>query len=115
MTRFCKQVFYHLLVAGMLLPAAFAASKESPHDMLAKSFQQANLWNQGPVKLTAKVRLPKGDGTDINLEYALSWVGPDEVARGVDGKRLRSGDRSEQWQDVVCEQSTKTAGPTDTA
>jgi hypothetical protein len=78
MTRFCKQVFYHLLVAGMLLPAAFAASKESPHDMLAKSFQQANLWNQGPVKLTAKVRLPKGDGTDINLEYALSWVGPEK-------------------------------------
>ena len=78
MTRFSKLLLNHLLVAGMLLPAAFAGSKESPHDMLAKSFQQSNLWNQGPVKMTAKVRLPKGDGTDINLEYALSWASPDK-------------------------------------
>lgn len=79
MTRFSKQVLSYLLVAGLLTPAAFAGSKESPHDMLMKSFQQANLWNQGPVKLTANLRLPKPDHTgDINLEYTLSWAGPDK-------------------------------------
>jgi hypothetical protein len=79
LTRFSKQVLSHLLVAGMLLPSAFAGTKESPHDTLVKSFQQGNLWTMGPVKLTANVRLPKPDHSgDITLQYTLSWAGPEK-------------------------------------
>lgn len=78
LTRFVKQVLSPLLVVGLLIPAAFAGSKESPHDTLVKSFQQANLWTQGPVKLSAKIRMPKPDGTDVNLDYTISWAGPDK-------------------------------------
>jgi hypothetical protein len=77
--RFSRQVLTTLLAAGFMVPAAFAGSKESPHDTMVKTFQQADLWTQGPVKLTAQVRLPKQDHTgDINLEYTLSWAGPDK-------------------------------------
>jgi hypothetical protein len=47
LTQFRKQVFSLVLVAGLLAPAAFAGSKEDPHDLLSKSFQQAGIWNQG--------------------------------------------------------------------
>jgi hypothetical protein len=77
--RYTKQVFSHLLVTAMLLPAAFASSKDNPHDMMVKSLQQATLWNHGPVKLTAHVRLPKPDHSgDITLEYTISWASPEK-------------------------------------
>jgi hypothetical protein len=76
--RFAKQIFSHLLVAGLVLPAAFASNKEETHDLLAKSFQQADLWTQGPVKLEAKVRMPIPNGSDLNLVYTVSWAGPDK-------------------------------------
>jgi TonB family protein len=60
------------------MPAAFAGSKESPHDTLAKSFQQAGIWNQGPVKLVAKMSVPKPDGTSVTLELTYSWAGPNK-------------------------------------
>lgn len=78
MTQFKKQVFSLVLVAGLLAPAAFAGGKEDPHDLLSKSFQQANIWNQGPVKLVAKVRMPTAAHNDLNLEYTVSWAGPDK-------------------------------------
>ncbi len=78
MTQFKKEVFSLVLVAGLLAPAAFAGSKEDAHELLAKSFQQANIWNQGPVKLVAKVRMPTGAAGDLNLEYTVSWAGPDK-------------------------------------
>ncbi len=78
MKRFAKQISFHLLVAGLLVPATFAGSKEGSREMLAKSFQQANLWTEGPVKLVAHMRMPKPDGTDINFDYTLSWAGPDK-------------------------------------
>jgi len=78
LTQFKKQVFSLVIVAGLLAPAAFAGSKEDPHDLLSKSFQQANIWDQGPVKLVAKVRMPTGAGNDLNLEYTVSWAGPDK-------------------------------------
>ena len=78
MSRLNKQILSLSLVVGLLGPAAFAGNKENPHDLLVRSFQQANLWTQGPVKLTAKLRIPKGDGTDANMEYTVSWAGPDK-------------------------------------
>ncbi len=75
MTRFNKQVFSSLLVALLLTTAAF--SKEDAHELLAKSFQQADLWTQGPVKLVAHVRMPSPNG-DLMLDYTLSWAGPDK-------------------------------------
>jgi Gram-negative bacterial TonB protein C-terminal len=78
LTRLSRHILSLLVLAGLVVPAC-AANKEAPHDLLVKSFQQANLWTQGPVKLTAKVRLPKPDGSgDINLLYAVSWAGPDK-------------------------------------
>ncbi len=77
MRRFRTHFFSHLLVAGLLTSAAFAGSKEDPHEMLSKSFQQADVWTQGPVKLVGKVRMPGPNG-DLNLEYTVSWAGPDK-------------------------------------
>ena len=76
LAQFHKQVFSSLLIALLLAPASFA--KEDSHELLAKSFQQADIWTQGPVKLAAKVRLPRPDGTDINVDYTISWAGPDK-------------------------------------
>jgi hypothetical protein len=90
LTRLSRHILSLLVLAGLLAPAAFAGNKETPHDLLVKSFQQATLWTQGPVKLTANVRLPKPDGSgDINLVYTVSWAGPDKwraewTANGLD-------------------------------
>src|SRR5271167_2168353 len=70
------QVLSFLSVVLLLTFPLFA--KEDPHDLLTKSFQQADLWTQGPVKIDTAVRLPKPDGTDINVEYTISWAGPDK-------------------------------------
>lgn len=64
-----------LLVAALLASAAFA--KEDPHELLTKSFQQADIWTQGPVKLAAKVRMPSPNG-DLTLDYTVSWAGPEK-------------------------------------
>ena len=76
MTRLSKQILSLVAAGALLAPAALAGTKESPHDSLMKSFQGAGLWTAGPVKLTATVRLPKArpDGTDVTLEYTLSWA-----------------------------------------
>ena len=78
MIRLRRQFLSQLLIAGLLVPAAFAA-KEDPHDTLNKAFQQSDLWTQGPVKLAAKLTMPhvKPDGSDVTLDYTLSWAGPD--------------------------------------
>jgi TonB family protein len=73
-----KKLFSLLMISGLLVPAALAGGKEDPHDLLTKSFQQANLWNQGPVKLVAQVRMPVSTGHDLNLDYTVSWAGPDK-------------------------------------
>ena len=78
MKQFKKQLFSLVVVAGLLAPAAFAGSKEDPHDLLSKSFQQAGIWNQGPVKLVAKVQIPKPDGSKVDVDYTVSWIGPDK-------------------------------------
>lgn len=72
-----KKLFSLLMISGLLVPAAFAGGKEDPHDLLAKSFQQADLWSQGPVKVVAQVRMPVPTGHDLNLVYTVSWAGPD--------------------------------------
>jgi len=74
--RIVTQVLSFILLA-ILLPHTLLA-KEDPHDLLAKSFQQGDIWTQGPVKLVAKVSLPKPDGTSVEVEYTVSWAGPDK-------------------------------------
>jgi TonB family protein len=79
LTRLSKHALSLIVLAGLLVPSAVAGNKESPHDLLARSFQQANLWTGGPVKLTVNVRLPKQDGSgDITLVYTVSWAGPEK-------------------------------------
>lgn len=80
MTRLNRQVFSLILVTGLLAPAAFAGNKEGAKEMLEKSFQQANLWTQPPVKLSAVVTLPHAnrDGSDATLHYIASWAGPEK-------------------------------------
>src|SRR5581483_11819514 len=65
---------------GLLVPAAMAGNKEGAKEMLEKSFQQANLWTQPPVKLSAVVTLPHAnrDGSDATLHYIASWAGPEK-------------------------------------
>ncbi len=76
MNKSKTQVLSYLLIALLLAPFAFA--KEDPHELPTKSFQQGDIWTQGPVKLEAKVRLPRPDGSDINVDYTVSWAGPDK-------------------------------------
>ena len=88
MIRITRQLLSYVLFVGLLTSAAFAA-KEDPHDLLKKSFQQADLWTQGPVKVVVHLRMPRPNGPDINLEYTLSWAGPDKwraewTANGLD-------------------------------
>jgi TonB family protein len=73
-----NKLFSLLMITGLLVPAAFAGGKDDPHDLLMKSFQQAGLWSQGPVKLVAQVRMPIPTGHDLNLVYTVSWAGPDK-------------------------------------
>lgn len=89
MTSFNKLFFSLLLVIGLLAPALFAHPKEDPHELLSKTFQQADIWNQGPVKLVAKMNIPKPDGTNITLQLTDSWAAPDKwraewTANGLD-------------------------------
>ncbi len=79
LTEFIKRLFSLILLAALFAPAAFAGNKEDPHELLAKTFQQANIWSQGPVKLVAKVRMPTGQtGNELTLDYTVSWAGPDK-------------------------------------
>jgi len=71
-----RVVLSALLITAFFSTTAFA--KDNPRDVLTKTFQQSELWTQGPVKLVAHMRMPKPDGTDINFDYTLSWAGPDK-------------------------------------
>jgi hypothetical protein len=89
LTQFNKLFFSLLFVMGLLAPAAFAHPREDPHELLSKSFQQADIWNQGPVKLVAKMNIPKPDGTNVTLQLTDSWAAPDKwraewTANGLD-------------------------------
>jgi len=70
------QVLSYALIVLLLAAPLFA--KDDPHDLLTKSFQQADIWTQGPVKLVAEVSLPKQGGGDVTVEYTVSWAGPDK-------------------------------------
>ena len=74
--KFRKPLLAALMVAVLTPAAAFA--KEDAHELLTKSFQQADVWTQGPVKLVANVSLPKPDGGEVNVDYTISWAGPDK-------------------------------------
>ncbi|MFZ0793162.1 MAG: energy transducer TonB [Candidatus Korobacteraceae bacterium] len=76
--QFIKLFFSLLLIVGLLAPAAFAATEPDPHELLSKSFRQADLWNQGPVKLVAKIRMPNAGGQALNFEYTVFWAGPEK-------------------------------------
>ncbi|MGC2108866.1 MAG: energy transducer TonB [Candidatus Korobacteraceae bacterium] len=79
MKRFAKPALSSLLVALLLTSFSFAGGKEdAARALLQKSFQQADLWSQGPVKLAVKVRMPAPNGTDITLDYTVSWAAPDK-------------------------------------
>jgi hypothetical protein len=89
LTQFNKLFFSLLVVVGLLVPAAFAHPKEDSHELLSKSFQQTDLWSQGPVKLVAKMNIPKPDGSKITLQLTDSWAAPDKwrsewTANGLD-------------------------------
>lgn len=71
-----RRVLSYLLV--VLLFSSLSFAKDDPHELLTKSFQQADIWTQGPVKLDAQVSLPKQGGGEVNIEYVVSWAGPDK-------------------------------------
>lgn len=76
MNKSKAQVLCCSLIVLLLASPLFA--KEDPHELLTKSFQQADVWTQGPVKVATKVNLPKPDGTSLDLDYTISWAGPDK-------------------------------------
>jgi hypothetical protein len=78
LTQFNKLFFSLLLVADLFAPAAFAGTGQEGQELLSRSFQQADLWNQGPVKLVAKVRMPTPNGQVLKLQYIVSWASPEK-------------------------------------
>ena len=82
---------FQLALLLLLSTAAFGGSKEdAARDLLAKSFQQANIWTDGPVRLVAnvvwkhgpakpvdKVTMPRPKDHDLIFTYEISWAGPD--------------------------------------
>jgi Gram-negative bacterial TonB protein C-terminal len=76
LTKSKAQILCCSLIVLLLASPSFA--KEDPHDLLTKSFQQADIWTQGPVKLDAQVSLPKQGGGEVTVEYVVSWAGPDK-------------------------------------
>ena len=101
LTRINKLFLSSVLVAGMLSAAAFAGSEPSPQELLAKSFQQANLWNQGPVKLVAKMRRPAANGQELNRQLTVYWAGTGKVACGVERSPSSADHHPQPWQVVV--------------
>ncbi len=74
-----KLVSFQLALLVLLSAGAVGGSKEdTARDLLTKSFQQANLWTDGPVQLVAKVRMLRAKNQDLNLIYEISWAGPDK-------------------------------------
>jgi TonB family protein len=43
--------------------------------LLEKSYQQANVWSQSPIQLTADVTLPQGTKPPLRLTYKVTWMG----------------------------------------
>ncbi len=76
MNKSKAQVLCCSLIVLLLASPLFA--KEDPHELLTKSFQQADIWRQGPLKLDAVVSLPKQGGGEVIVEYTVSWAGPDK-------------------------------------
>lgn len=67
-----------LFLVALLVRAAFSETNEDPRELLSKSFQQADLWSHGPVKLVAKVHVDNPDGQAQNLQYVVYWDGPEK-------------------------------------
>jgi hypothetical protein len=76
-SQFNRLFLPFLLIVGLHAPAAFADNEAAARELLSKSFQQADLWRAGPVKLQAKVRT-----LDLkheqDLQYTVSWAGPEQ-------------------------------------
>lgn len=68
-----------LAIVALACCRLYAGTKEdSARELLQKSFQQANIWGEGPVDLVAEVKMPRPKGQDVNLRYEISWAGPDK-------------------------------------
>jgi TonB family protein len=87
-----KVFSFQVALLVLLSAGAFGGSKEdAARALLAKSFQQANLWTDGPVKLVAKVTwmhgpvktvanvtMPRPKTQDLTFTYEIYWAGPDK-------------------------------------
>ena len=79
MSRFAKFALSGLLVTFSLSSLSFAGGKEdAARALMQKSFQQADIWTQGPVKLNAIVHIPGTGGHDVMLDYTVSWASPEK-------------------------------------
>jgi len=69
-----------ILVITFLISAFSLANdkNDAAQQLLAKSFQQADLWTNSPVRLTANVTVPIKGKAEASLKYEVSWAGPDK-------------------------------------
>jgi hypothetical protein len=58
-------------VVALAALAAFADMNENPHELLSKSFQQADLWSHGPVKIVAKFPMYRSNGQIRTRQYTV--------------------------------------------
>ncbi len=73
-----RKVCIWLVPALLLAFAVFAGAQQDPRELLSKSFQQADLWKQGPVKLVAKFAMYRSNGKVRTRQYTVFWAGPEK-------------------------------------
>jgi hypothetical protein len=66
------------LASATASSSADSSKEDAARQLLQKSYRQSNIWNQGPVQLTATVRLMKAGKQPLELTYTISWVGADK-------------------------------------
>ena len=55
-----------------------SAKEDAARQLLEKSYQQANIWAQGPLQLVAEVTLPQADKPALQIKYNVDWASPNK-------------------------------------
>ena len=73
-----KRSFLTLVLLVSTGSLCVAGDKETAAlQLLNQSFQHADLWKGGPVRLNARVSVPLPGKPDVEMEYTLLWAAPD--------------------------------------
>jgi len=70
--------FLCFVVLASSLVANASSKEDAAHDLLLKSYQQTDIWTQGPMQLSADLTLAQGSKPPVRLNYKVSWATPNK-------------------------------------